>query len=141
MRMTPRVIVKKLIRRCSISSSARCCDRHALLMISWFTTMSQKNVSDNGSDWCSDTTRRRPSIYCVLCVMIKKRLIHHRWLSEMVVHCYNLYYYFQMYQLWEKRSNQTLLIEALQKYIFICCIENHPPTDTSHQTADKFVKL
>ena len=59
MRMTPRVIVKKLIRRWSISSSARCCDRHALLMISWFTTMSQKNVSDNGSDWCSDTTRRR----------------------------------------------------------------------------------
>ena len=58
MRMTPRVIVKKLIRRWSISSSARCCDRHALLMISWFTTMSQKNVSDNGSDWCSDTTRR-----------------------------------------------------------------------------------
>ena len=57
--MTPRVIVKKLIRRWSISSSARCCDRHALLMISWFTTMSQKNVSDNGSDWCSDTTRRR----------------------------------------------------------------------------------
>ena len=55
---TPRVIVKKLIRRWSISSSARCCDRHALLMISWFTTMSQKNVSDNGSDWCSDTTRR-----------------------------------------------------------------------------------
>ena len=59
MRMTPRVIVKKLIRRWSISSSARWCDRHALLMISWFTTMSQKNVSDNGSDWCSDTTRRR----------------------------------------------------------------------------------
>ena len=58
MRMTPRVIVKKLIRRWSISSSARCCDSHALLMISWFTTMSQKNVSDNGSDWCSDTTRR-----------------------------------------------------------------------------------
>ena len=58
MRMTPRVIVKKLIRRWSISSSARCCDRHALLMISWFTTMSQNNVSDNGSDWCSDTTRR-----------------------------------------------------------------------------------
>ena len=58
MRMTPRVIVKKLIRRWSISSSARCCDRHALLMISWFTTMSQKNVSDNGSDWCTDTTRR-----------------------------------------------------------------------------------
>ena len=58
MRMTPRVIVKKLIRRWIISSSARCCDRHALLMISWFTTMSQKNVSDNGSDWCSDTTRR-----------------------------------------------------------------------------------
>ena len=57
--MTPRVIVKKLIRRWSISSSARCCDRHALLKISWFTTMSQKNVSDNGSDWCSDTTRRR----------------------------------------------------------------------------------
>ena len=28
-------------------------------MISWFTMMSQKNVSDNGSDWCSDTTRRR----------------------------------------------------------------------------------
>ena len=27
-------------------------------MISWFTTMSQKNVSDNGSDWCSDTTRQ-----------------------------------------------------------------------------------
>ena len=23
--------------------------------------MSQKNVSNNGSDWCSDTTRRRPS--------------------------------------------------------------------------------
>ena len=59
MRMTPRVIVKKLIRRWSISSSARCCDRHALLMISWFITMSQNNVSDNGSDWCSDTTRRR----------------------------------------------------------------------------------
>ena len=59
MRLKPRVIVKKLIRRWSISSSARCCDRHALLMISWFTTMSQKNVSDNGSDWCSDTTRRR----------------------------------------------------------------------------------
>ena len=59
MRMTPRVIVKKLIRRWSISSSARCCDSHALLMISWFTTMSQKNVSDNGSEWCSDTTRRR----------------------------------------------------------------------------------
>ena len=59
MRMTPHVIVKKLIRRWSISSSARCCDRHALLVISWFTTMSQKNVSDNGSDWCSDTTRRR----------------------------------------------------------------------------------
>ena len=58
MKMTPRVIVKKLIRRWSISSSARCCNRHALLMISWFTTMSQKNVSDNGSDWCSDTTRR-----------------------------------------------------------------------------------
>ena len=57
MRMTPRVIVKKLIRRWNISSSARCCDRHALLMISWFTTMSQKNVSDNGSYWCSDTTR------------------------------------------------------------------------------------
>ena len=54
--MTPRVIVRKLIRRWSISSNARCCDRHALLMISWFTTMSQKNVSDNGSDWCSDTT-------------------------------------------------------------------------------------
>ena len=61
MRMTPRVIVKKLIRRWSISSSARCCDMHALLMISWFTPMSQKNVSDNGSDWCSDTTRRRSS--------------------------------------------------------------------------------
>ena len=59
MRMTPRVIVKKLIRRWSISSSARCCDRQAFLMISWFTTMSQKNVSDNGSDWRSDTTRRR----------------------------------------------------------------------------------
>ena len=59
MRITPRVIVKKLIRRWSIFSSARCCDRHALLMISWFTTMSQENVSDNGSDWCSDTTRRR----------------------------------------------------------------------------------
>ena len=60
MRMTPRVIVKKLIRRWSISPSARYCDRHALLMISWLTTMSQKNVSDNGSDWCSDTTRRDP---------------------------------------------------------------------------------
>ena len=59
MRMTPRVIVKKLIRRWSISSSARCCDRHALLMISWFTTTLQKNVSDNGSDWFSYTTRRR----------------------------------------------------------------------------------
>ena len=63
MRMTPRVIVKKLIRRWSIPSSARCCDRHALLMISWFTTISQKNVSDNGSDWCSDTTRRRPILF------------------------------------------------------------------------------
>ena len=51
--MTPRVNVKKLIRRWSISSSARCCDRHGLLMISWFTTMSLKNVSDNGSDWCT----------------------------------------------------------------------------------------
>ena len=59
MRMTPRVNVMKPIRRWSISSSARCCDRHALLMISWFTTLSQNNVSDNGSDWCSDTTRRR----------------------------------------------------------------------------------
>ena len=59
MRITPRVVVKKLISRWSISSSARCCDRHALLMISWFTTMSQKIVSDNGSDWCSDTPRRR----------------------------------------------------------------------------------
>ena len=59
MRMTPRVIIQKLIRRWSISSSARRCDRHALLMISWSTTTSQKNVSDNRSVWCSDTTRRR----------------------------------------------------------------------------------
>ena len=37
MRMTPRVIVKKLIRRWSISASARCCDRHAL---TWFMCLS-----------------------------------------------------------------------------------------------------
>ena len=70
MRMTPRVIVKKLIRRWSISSGARCCDRHALLMISWFTMMSQKKVSDNGSDWCSDTTRRRRSCRMLIEVMM-----------------------------------------------------------------------
>ena len=75
MRMTPRVIVKKLIRRWSISSSARCCDRHAFLMISLFTTMSQKNVSDNGSDWCSDTTRRRVLwLFCDVGVMTLKGL-------------------------------------------------------------------
>ena len=73
MRMTTRVIVKKLIRRWSISSSARCCDRHALLMISWFTTMSQKNVSDNGSDWCSDTRRRSLSINLASLISIGKR--------------------------------------------------------------------
>ena len=78
MRMTPRVIVKKLIRRWIISSSARCCDRHALLMISWFTTMSQKNVSDNGSDWCSDTTRRDFTIVMIRHFFQFYRVITHQ---------------------------------------------------------------
>ena len=29
--------------------------------------MEQKNVSDNGSDWCSDTTRRRRECEMVIC--------------------------------------------------------------------------
>ena len=80
------MIVKKLIRRWSISSSARCCDRHALLMISWFTTISQKNVSDNGSDWCSDTTRRIP--LCIGLRDCKKAfdIVHHSTLWKILRH-------------------------------------------------------
>ena len=40
--------------------------------------MSQKNVSDNGSDWCSDTTRRRPDkiLHVAINILISKCLIH-----------------------------------------------------------------
>ena len=79
-------IVKKLIRRWSISSSARCCDRHALLMISWFTTMSQKNVSDNGSDWCSDTTRKRLPFNIDKC-----SILHYGKHNNMYNYCLNNY--------------------------------------------------
>ena len=36
--------------------------------------MSQKNVSDNGSDWCSDTTRRRRSLLHVFLDILSPRI-------------------------------------------------------------------